>query len=93
MRADGLGRHLARVAGTRASRGVIVVADSTIQYRKAVTGEFVCRCSPDAAALAAGLEQLEQKGRASFDLVCTIDSDEKRAVTFTGNYVVHAKHA
>ena len=77
----------------RGLTGVIVVADSKIQYRKAVTSELVCRCSPDGAALAAGVEQLEQKGRASFDLVCTIDSGEKRAVTFTGVYVVHSKHA
>ena len=77
----------------RGLTGVIVVADSSIQYRKAVTSELVCRCSPDGAALAAGIEQLEQKGRARFDLVCTIDSGEKRAVTFAGVYVVHSKHA
>jgi thioesterase domain-containing protein len=77
----------------RGRAGVIVVADSNIQYRKAVTGELVCRCSPDGAALTAGIGELAQKGRASFDLVCTIDSGGKRAVTFTGAYVVHSKHA
>jgi thioesterase domain-containing protein len=77
----------------RGLAGVIVVADSTIQYRKAVTDDLVCRCTPDPAALAAGVEQLETKGRATFDLACAIESDAKRAVSFTGVYVVHSKHA
>jgi thioesterase domain-containing protein len=77
----------------RALAGVIVIADSTIQYRKAVTGDLVCRCTPEAAALAASVEQLEAKGRARLDLACTIESDGKRAVSFTGVYVVHSKHA
>jgi thioesterase domain-containing protein len=73
--------------------GVIVVADSTIQYRKAVADEIVCRCTPDADALRAGLAQFATTGRASFELVCTIDNADKRAVTFTGKYVVHAQHS
>ena len=77
----------------RALTGVIYAAESTVQYRKAVAGDFVCRCTPDAAALHAGLEQFRASGRASFDLACTIDHDDKRAVAFTGKYVVHAKHA
>ena len=76
----------------RGLAGVIVVAESNIQYRKAVTGDLVCRCTPDAAALAAAVEQLETKGRATFDLACTIENDGKRAVSFSGAYVVHAKH-
>jgi thioesterase domain-containing protein len=71
--------------------GVIVVADSRIQYRKAVSGDLVCRCTPDAAALAAGLAELEEKGRLSIDLACVIDVGEKRAVNFTGTYVVHSE--
>jgi thioesterase domain-containing protein len=73
--------------------GVIVVADSHIQYRKAVTGDLVCRCTPETEALRLGLEQLKATRRGSFDLVCTIDNADKRAVTFTGKYVVHAQHA
>jgi thioesterase domain-containing protein len=73
--------------------GVIVVAESNIQYRKAVAGEIVCRCTPDADALRAGREQFATTGRASFELVCTIDNADKRAVTFTGKYVVHAQHS
>jgi thioesterase domain-containing protein len=73
--------------------GVIVVADSNIQYRKAVTGDLVCRCTPEAEALRLGLEQFKATRRASFELVCTIDNADKRAVTFTGKYVVHAQHA
>jgi thioesterase domain-containing protein len=73
--------------------GVIFAADSRIQFRKGVAGDHVCRCTPDAEALKAGIDKLEATGRASFDVVCTIDQGEKRAVTFTGRYVVHAKHA
>ena len=38
----------------RGIEGVIVVSDSRIQYRKAVTGDLVCRCRPD-------LELVEQR--------------------------------
>jgi len=69
----------------------IYAADSTIQYRKGVYGDFVCRCPFEAAAFDAGIEKLAASGRASFELVCTIESDGKTAVTFTGKYVVHAK--
>ena len=75
----------------RGLAGQIVVADSRIQYRKAVTGDLVCRCSPDPASVTPGVEQLGATGRAAFELACTIDSGGKRAVTFTGDYVVHAK--
>ncbi|RPI60249.1 MAG: hypothetical protein EHM50_07740 [Lysobacterales bacterium] len=77
----------------RGLAGVIYASESTVQYRKAVDRDFVCRCAPDAEALRAGLDKLEASGRASFDLVSTIDNDDKRAVTFNGTYVVHAKPA
>jgi thioesterase domain-containing protein len=73
--------------------GVIVVADSDIHYRKAVAGELVCRCTPDGEELRDGLELFAAKGRASFELACAIDHEDKRAVTFTGKYVVHAQHS
>jgi thioesterase domain-containing protein len=76
----------------RGLAGVIVIAESTIQYRKAVTSDLVCRCTPDAAALAAGVEQLAAKGRATFNLSCTIESNGKRAVSFTGVYAVQGQH-
>ncbi len=71
--------------------GLIVVADSRIQYRKAVTGDLVCRCAPDTAAAVAALEQFKAGGRAAFDLACEIDNAGKRAVSFTGQYVVQAQ--
>lgn len=77
----------------RTLNGVIYAAESTIQYRKGVYGDFLCRCLPDAAALDAGLDKLQASGRASFELICTIPSGDKLAVTFTGKYVVHVKHA
>jgi thioesterase domain-containing protein len=74
----------------RGLEGVIVVAESDIHYRKAVAGELVCRCAPDADALRAGVDQFATTERASFELVCAVDHADKRAVTFTGKYVVHA---
>jgi thioesterase domain-containing protein len=71
--------------------GSIVVAESRIQYRKAVTGEIVCACRPEPGLLAAGLDELRSRGRASLPLVCTIDAGGKRAVTFEGTYVVHTR--
>jgi thioesterase domain-containing protein len=76
----------------RGLAGVIYAAESTVQYRKGVDGDFVCRCTPDVDVLRAGLEKFTASGRATFDLACTIDHDGKRAVAFTGKYVVHAKH-
>ena len=70
--------------------GVIVVADSRIQYRKAVTGELLCRCTLDVTAVDAALAAFASTGRLRLDLTCTIDVGEKRAVNFTGTYVVHA---
>ena len=73
--------------------GLIVVAESNIQYRKAVAADLVCVCAPDADALRQGIELFKAKQRASFDLLCTVEAAGKRAVTFTGKYVVHAQHA
>jgi thioesterase domain-containing protein len=73
--------------------GLIVVADSHINYRKAVTAELVCRCAPDADALRNALQQFKTTGRAALDLDCAIENAEQRAVKFTGRYVVHAPHA
>jgi thioesterase domain-containing protein len=74
------------------SNGLIVVADSKIQYRKAVTGDIVCLCAPDSAAVAAAIEEFRAMGRASLSLDCTIEVGERRAVIFTGTYVVQAPH-
>jgi thioesterase domain-containing protein len=75
-----------------AANGLIVVADSKIQYRRAVTGDLVATCSPDAGAVATALEQFRATGRASLALECTIDVGERRAVTFAGTYVVQTPH-
>jgi thioesterase domain-containing protein len=73
--------------------GVIYAAESTVQYRKGVARDFLCICAWDVDASKVWVDRFEAAGRATFDLVCTIDSDAKRAVTFNGKYVVHAKHA
>jgi len=73
--------------------GVLVLADGRIRYRKAVSGELVCSCRPDLAAVEQSLAGLEARGRASLTLVCTIDQHAKQAVTFVGEYVVHSQQA
>jgi thioesterase domain-containing protein len=75
----------------RSAEGLIVVADSRIRYRKAVTGDLVCVCRPDLDDVEHRLAGLVASGRASLPLVCTIDHAGKRAVIFEGEYVVHTK--
>jgi thioesterase domain-containing protein len=76
----------------RGAGGLIVVADSHIQYRKAVSGDIVCGCTLEPAALATCMEQLTTSGRTRLPLTCAIDAEGKRAVTFEGTYVVHTRH-
>jgi thioesterase domain-containing protein len=80
-----------RALKERATEGLIVVADSKIRYRRAVTGDLLCYCRPDLEDVERQLAALAASGRASLALVCTIDQDGKRAVTFEGEYVVHRK--
>jgi thioesterase domain-containing protein len=75
----------------RGQTGLIVVADSRIQYSKAVTGDIACRCAVEPATLDAAVASYSDSGRARLPLVCTIDSNGKRAVTFEAEYVVHAR--
>jgi thioesterase domain-containing protein len=82
-----------RALKTRSAEGLIVVADGRIKYRRAVTGDLVCVCRPDPDLVEQRLAGLAASGRASLSLVCTIDHDGKRAVTFEGEYVVHSKAA
>jgi thioesterase domain-containing protein len=74
------------------SRGIdalLVAADSSIQYRRAVGEELVCTCTVDASALEAALAELAAKGKARLTLACAIDSGDKRAVTFSAQYAIH----
>jgi thioesterase domain-containing protein len=72
--------------------GSIVVADSTIQYRKAVAGDLLCRCTLNAETVAAAVQEFRASGRAKLPLSCAVDADDRRAVTFMGTYVVQAPH-
>ena len=80
-----------RALKARSAEGLIVVAESRIRYRKAVTGDLLCVCRPDLDDVEQRLAGLAGSGRATLPLVCTIDQDGKRAVTFEGEYVVHMK--
>lgn len=63
--------------------GLIVVADSRIEYRRAVSGDLVCRCSstPD-------MSSFDSARRAESTLTCTVDGPGAAAVRFEGRYVV-----
>ena len=80
-----------RALKTRSAGGLIVVAESRIKYRAALTGDLVCVCRPDPEDVEQRLAGLTASGRASLPLVCTIDQDGKRAVIFEGEYVVQRK--
>jgi thioesterase domain-containing protein len=69
-------------------RGSIVVAESRITYRKAVSGEILCSCRADAAIENAALAELEGSGRTTLMLACTVDGGGAPAVRFEGKYVV-----
>jgi thioesterase domain-containing protein len=72
--------------------GSIVAADSTIQYRKAVGTDLVCRCTLNAEAVAAAVNEFTMGGRAKLALSCAIDVEGRRAVTFMGTYVAQTPH-
>ncbi len=74
----------------RGLTGSIVVADSQIRYRKAVSGDLVCQCTTEPQSLDAAFAGFATSGRASLPLSCTIDAGGKLAVAFEGTYVVHA---
>lgn len=74
----------------RGLRAHIVAADAGIQYRRAVTGDLVCICTAEPSAFDERLADVAAGGKARFQLTCAIDTDGKRAVTFTATYAVHA---
>jgi thioesterase domain-containing protein len=76
----------------RGLAGSIVVADSQIRYRKAVSGDIVCRCTTEPQSLDTAFAGFSASGRARLPLSCTIDAGDKLAVAFEGTYVVHATH-
>ena len=74
----------------RGLEGSIVVADSQIRYRKAVSGDLVCRCTMERESFDAAFAGFAESGRATLPLGCTIDAGDKLAVAFEGTYVIHA---
>jgi thioesterase domain-containing protein len=73
--------------------GLIVVADSRIKYRRAVTSDLRCRCKVEPAVVAPAVAALTATGRAELELACTIESGGRLAVAFEGTYVVQTKSA
>ena len=76
----------------RGLAGSIVVADSQIRYRRAVSCDLVCRCTGETQSLDVAFAGFAESGRASLPLTCTIDAGDRLAVAFEGTYVVHANH-
>lgn len=76
----------------RGLAGIIMVAESRIAYRRAVTGEIVCGCTLEPEGLTAALEQFRVKQRVKIPVKCTIDSEGEPAVVFEGAYAVKAAH-
>jgi len=72
----------------RGLAGSIVVADSQIKYRKAVSGDLVCRCTAEPQSLDAAFAGFAAAGRARLPLTCTIHAGDKLAVAFEGTYVI-----
>jgi thioesterase domain-containing protein len=71
--------------------GTIVVAKSTIDYHRAVTGDLVCRTTPRSDDVTTAIERFRSKGRARLPLECTIEFGGERAVSFLGQYAVLAE--
>ena len=77
------------VLDTAGLSGKIVIQDSTIQYLRPVTQDFVARCcQPEAGDLARFLTMLRRKGRARLGLQAEIREADACAVSFSGRYVV-----
>lgn len=74
----------------RGLSGSIVVADSQIKYRKAVSADLVCRCTTEPQSLDAAFAEFAASGRTTLPLSCTIHTGDKLAVAFDGAYVIHA---
>jgi thioesterase domain-containing protein len=66
----------------------VVIQDAEIQYRHAVTHDFVVECTlPDVTAIDGFLRTLHERGRARMALVATVSSGGRELVTFRGRYV------
>lgn len=69
--------------------GIIVIQDSTIQYLRPITSDFVATCClPTAGDITRFLAVLRRKGRARLALQAEIWDAQQIAVRFTGRYVV-----
>lgn len=67
----------------------IVIARSRVQYLRPVGGEIVAVCPrPEPARLQVLLRELDEGGRTRWELDVGIDSDGRRALEFSGTYVV-----
>lgn len=70
--------------------GLIVATDCRIQYRRAVTGEIVCRCKLDATTVDRAVTEFAAAGRTELAVDCVIGAPPRQAVLFHGTYAVRA---
>lgn len=67
---------------------VVMIQDSTISYRRPITGDFEARCClPDEADVARFLATLRRRGRARLELHAEVSQAGGLAVSFSGRYV------
>jgi thioesterase domain-containing protein len=77
------------VLDSAALHGEIVIQDSTIQYLRPVTRDFVARsCLPEANDVTRFLTLLRRRGLARLELQAEIHEAGVCAVSFSGRYVV-----
>ncbi len=67
----------------------IVIQESSIRYLRPVNEEMRAECCVEEAALARFLRTLEKHDRARLALTVSIPGNDRPAVEFSGNYVVH----
>jgi thioesterase domain-containing protein len=67
----------------------IVVASASIDYKRSVAENIVCKCQFDEVKHSAGFDKLKVSKRARFPLRCTIETRGRTAVRFDGRYAAH----
>jgi thioesterase domain-containing protein len=68
--------------------GHVVIQDSTIDYQRPVTSDFVATCAaPEAAAVSRFLAVLRRRGRGRMRLKVQVHDRDGPAVAFAGRYV------
>lgn len=66
----------------------LVMARAEIKYLRPVNGDIIAECEVTQNQLSTFLEELDQKSKARFELVVTVESNQKIAVKFNAQLYV-----